>query len=89
MDLKKSGIKFFFGEKATLQKGKKVNLELDFFAGIGIQYRIKNLSIYEKRSGSCTYAISTLNEINPPEIKSSKKWNQTVNIGLLICISFN
>ena len=89
MDIKKTGIKFIFGKKVRLLKGEKVNLELDIFARIGIQYRIKNLSIYEKLSSSCSYGISELNEINPPEIKSSKKWDPTINTGLLICVPFN
>ena len=88
MNLKKTGIKFLIGKKASIISRGKVGLELDFFAGFGLQYRHEELTIYEKQYGSCTYDLSELYVLNPPEIKIHKNWYPTLNAGILICVPF-
>ena len=89
MNLKKSGLKLLFGKKVRIISGSKVGLELDFFAGFGIQYRQEQITIYEKKNGSFTWNPSELYVQNPPKIEIYKNWYPTLNIGILICMPFN
>jgi hypothetical protein len=52
MDLTKTGIKLLFGKKARILTASNIGLELDFFAGFGLQFMNKKLTAYEKRRGS-------------------------------------
>jgi len=88
MKLKKTGLKIIFGKKARIISGNKIGLELDFFAGLGIQYRIEELTIFEKSGGSCYYDYSELYIKDPPEINIYKKWYPTLNAGILIGMPF-
>lgn len=88
MNLKKSGLKILFGKKARIITSSKIGLELDFFAGLGIQYRTEELTIYEKSNGSCHYDYSELYKLDPPEIKTYNNWYPTVNAGILIGMTF-
>jgi len=88
MNLKKTGIKIIFGKKARILSGNKIGLELDFFAGIGIQYRIEELTIFEKSNGSCSYDYSELYVKDPPEINTHKNWYPTLHAGILLGMPF-
>lgn len=89
MDLEKTGIKLLVGKKQTIVNGQKVNLEFDFFAGIGIQHRLEKLTTFEKQFGGCSYDIPGLHEIKPPIVDNSNKWYPTINIGVLIAMPFS
>jgi len=88
MKLKKTGLKIIFGKKARIISGRKTGLELDFFAGFGIQYRIEELTIFEKRNGSCHWDYSELYKKDPPENKTYRNWHPTLNAGILIGMPF-
>jgi len=88
MTLRKTGIKIIFGKKARIISGSKIGLELDFFAGFGIQNRLEKLTIFEKSNGSCHYYYSELYKKDPPEINTYKNWYPTLNAGVLIGMPF-
>ena len=88
MNLNKTGLKIIFGKKATIISGSKIGLELDFFVGMGIQYRIEELTIYQKQSGSCSYDYNELYHIYPPDIETNKNWYPTLHAGILIGMTF-
>lgn len=88
MDLKKTGLKILFGKKARIVSGSQIGLELDFFAGVGIQYRIEEITVFEKHNGSCDWDYSELYKIDPPEIKTYKDWYPTLHAGILIGMPF-
>ncbi|MDP2692519.1 MAG: hypothetical protein Q8O88_02660 [bacterium] len=88
MKLKKTGLKLLIGKKVSIISGGKVGLELDFFAGFGLQYRNEEITVYEKRNGSSSYEPSELNVLNPPEIQTNNNWYPTLNAGILICMPF-
>ena len=88
MQLKKTGLKILFGKKARLVSGNKMGLELDFFAGIGVQYRYEKLTEFEKQYGSCNYDYSDLYTFDPPEEYYSKYWYPTLHAGILVCVPF-
>lgn len=67
----------------------KGNYQNVIFAGFGIQYRWEQITIYEKKNGSCTWDPSELYVQDPPKIEIHKNWYPTLNIGILICMPFN
>jgi len=88
MRLNKTGLKVLFGKKARIITGNKIGMELDFFAGFGIQYRIEEITIFEKSNGSCSWDYSELYKKEPPEIKTYKNWYPTLHAGILIGMPF-
>jgi len=88
MDLRKTGLKILFGKKASIISGRKVGLELDFFAGFGFQYRFKELTVFEKKNGSSSWDYSELFKKNPPEINTYKNWYPSLHVGILIGMPF-
>ena len=89
MDLRKTGIKTLFGKKVLLVKGRKAGLLLDFFAGPGIQYREEIITIYERKSGTCSIdSDQEVQEYDPPQEDISKRWWLTFNAGILIGVPF-
>ncbi len=88
MRLQKYGLKFLFGKKTSKISNDKMALELDFFAGAGLQFRVNKITINERYSGGHTNDYSKLTKIDPPEIDTDKKFYPTIHIGLLIGVSF-
>jgi hypothetical protein len=89
MNLKKSGLKILIGKKISLSPKKTTRLQLDFFGGIGIQYRQEELTTYEKDMG--TSYMSDYNDpiiYNPPLQENSNNWYPTLHGGLLISLPF-
>jgi hypothetical protein len=88
MQLKRTGIKFLFGKKARLVSGNKIGLELDFFAGLGTQYRYKKLTEHKKLSGGCNYDPSELRPLDPPRVHLYKSWYPSLHLGVLLSMPF-
>jgi hypothetical protein len=88
MRLKKTGLKILFGKKVRIKSWNKIGIELDFFIGFGIQYRLEELTIFEKKNGSCHWDYSELYKKDPPENETYRNWNPTVNAGILIGVPF-
>jgi hypothetical protein len=88
--LDKSGIKFLIGRKASTSPYKNTRLQFDFYAGVGIQYRQEETTIYQKKYGS--YNIDPPDDFyvyNPPLIEISDNWYPTLNAGILFSYSFS
>jgi hypothetical protein len=89
MRLRKQGIKFLFGKKLTMSPAKETRLQFDLFAGIGVQYRQEDITIYKKKTGECT--IEGYNEYqiyDPPEEERSYAWWPTLHAGILLSFPF-
>ncbi len=89
MDLKKSGMKLLIGKKISVSPKKDTRLQFDFFAGLGIQYRAEEITIYKKKQGECSvegqYDFRTY---DPPEKDISYEWWPTIHGGLLLSLPF-
>jgi hypothetical protein len=88
MNLKKTGLKILFGKKARIISGSKIGMELDFFVGFGLQYRIEELTIFEKSNGSCRWDYSELYKYDPPEITTYLNWYPSLHAGILVGMPF-
>jgi hypothetical protein len=83
MKLLKTGIKFIAGFKNKLVYGDKMGLELDFFGGLGVQYRYEELTTFE--SGG-HYSGPYIHD--PPKFEIIRFFTPTVNMGILLGIPF-
>ena len=88
MKLYKTGLKLLFGKKATIISGKKVGLELDFFVGLGVQYRVEEITIYQKESGNSHYDYDELYDVNPPEVETHNNIYPTLHGGIMVVMPF-
>lgn len=89
MDLKKTGMKLLIGKKISVSPKKDTRLQFDFFAGIGVQYRVEEITIFKKKQGECSvegqYDFRTY---DPPEKDISYEWWPTIHGGLLLSLPF-
>lgn len=89
MDLKKTGMKFLIGKKISVSPKKETRLQFDFFAGIGVQYRVEEITIYKKKQGECSVEGQYDYRVyNPPEEEISIGWWPTINAGILLSLPF-
>ena len=89
MELRKSGIKFLFGKKLFMSPVKDTRLQFDFFAGIGVQYRQEEITIFKKKTGECTVDGQYHYEnYDPPKEEDSYAWWPTLHAGLLLSFPF-
>lgn len=89
MNLRKTGLKVIIGRKIRIFSGSDIGLELDLFAGMGIQYRQEKLTVYKRLYGSCNWDYDELHELNTPEINTHENWYPTLHLGILIGVPFN
>jgi hypothetical protein len=86
MDLKKSGIKFLIGKKVVLGNSR---ILFDFFAGLGIQYRAKEITIYKSKYGECTIGGSyDFIVYDPPKKDFIDEWRPSLQGGFLLSFLF-
>jgi hypothetical protein len=88
LDLEKGGLKILSGKKMMLVSGGKAGLSMDFFVGLGVQYRYEDLTVYEKKEGDCYYDISELNQLDPPCKQLRKFFIPTMSVGVLMGLPF-
>lgn len=88
MQLHKTGIKVVFGKKVDIFSNEKMSLKLDFYAGFGMQYREEETTVSAYYSGGITDDYSQLTKKETPTTDISKEWYPTLNIGVLMGISF-
>ena len=89
MQLKKSGIKFLIGKKASMSPKKETRLQFDFFAGIGLQYRQEEIIVFAKKQGECSVEGQYDYQIlSPPEKTISNNWYPTLHGGILFSFPF-
>lgn len=89
MILNKTGIKVLFGKKLSTSPSKNTRLQFDLFAGIGIQYRAEEITIYKKKQGECSVEEQYDYYVyNPPEEEISIGWWPTINAGILLSLPF-
>jgi hypothetical protein len=89
MDLKKTGMKLLIGKKVAMSSKKETRLLFDFFAGIGVQYRAEEITIYKKKQGECTIEGQyDFRNYDPPEKDISYEWWPTINAGILLSLPF-
>jgi hypothetical protein len=83
MKLFKTGLKVIFGRKTRLVSGNKMGLELDFFAGIGAQYRQKELTTFEYKA-----FYNSPYKYDPPKFEIIRSFYPTLHIGVLLGVPF-
>jgi hypothetical protein len=88
MKLRKTGLKILFGRKVRIFEGNKMGFEIDYFAGLGLQYRHEETTTFAWHGGSSSWPYSTLIKRDPPEISTERTWNETLNLGILISVHF-
>ncbi len=88
MNLNKTGLKILIGKKVRIVSCGKAGLELDIFAGAGVQYRHEALTIFERRYGGCNYDYSDLYKLDPPEKHNYINWYPTLHLGVSACVPF-
>ncbi len=84
----KSGIKFLVGKKVSLSTKKKTRLQFDFFAGIGIQHRQEEITVFKKKYSTCNSTGGNYYEYDPPQITNTDNWRPTMDIGISLCYLF-
>lgn len=87
--LTKSGIKFLIGKKGSLIPHKKTRLQFDFFAGIGIQNRNEDMTIYAKKQGYCSAGkLDEQSYYDTPKKEHKAYWQLTLHGGILLSYPF-
>ncbi|MCD4725194.1 MAG: hypothetical protein K8R63_10170 [Bacteroidales bacterium] len=84
----KSGIKFLVGKKVSFSTKKKTRLQFDFFAGIGIQHRQEEITVFKKKYSTCNSNGGNYYEYDPPQITNTDNWGPAMDIGISLCYLF-
>jgi hypothetical protein len=89
MDLSKVGLKLLIGRKLSLVPKRNTRLKFDLFAGIGVQYRDEEITIFEKKTLECSVEGNYPYTVyDSPEIEVSKRWWPTLHGGILFGLPF-
>ena len=88
MQSNKSGIKFLVGKKVSLSTKKKTRLQFDFFAGIGIQHRQEEITVFKKKYSTCDSSGGNYYVYDPPRITNTDTWIPTMDLGISLCCLF-
>ena len=88
MKLHKAGFKILFGKKVNIISNKKMDLEFDFYVGLGLQSRIEEITAFEYYGNGTTNDYSKLTKYDTPVVENNILFYPTIHIGLMMGISF-
>ncbi len=88
MLLRKAGLKVLFGKKMDIVSNSKIKLGLDIFAGVGLQYRVNEITKKGIYRGGLATDYSDLDIIDPAVPETSNIFYPTFHFGVLVGISF-
>jgi hypothetical protein len=88
--LTKYGIRCLIGKKVSLKSDKQTRIQLDFFAGMGLEYSQQEMTIYAKRQGTCSviYHWDSDDLYVPPLEENQYRWLPSVTAGIMISLNY-